>query len=257
MKTSFEDIALETPRDMELGNVDKCVAHLIKSIELGEIHPDKRLGEPSLAKKLGIDRASVRVAFERLRAAGILKRVQGSGTYLNKLSVEEMLSASQVRTQLELLSVRLATAQATDREIDELMEKAVALDELNQTYFDGKKDIWRTLRSREIEFHIMIARCSRNFMLLQIMSRDSFLQMCFPFLLRIRELDAAAVAEYLGESILHASIVAAIRTRDAAAAELLMRGHTEGNVSQILRRLQPDDRYILEQGASDNEKDSA
>jgi len=49
---------------------DRCAAELIKRIEKGVLRPNHRLGEESIAREIGIGRAPVRVAFERLVSAG-------------------------------------------------------------------------------------------------------------------------------------------------------------------------------------------
>lgn len=211
-------------------NVELCTSWLLHKIEAGEIGPDTRLGEPSLAREIGVDRGAVRAAFERLEVSGLLKRVPRSGTYLRQMSPEEVHAANQVRCQLEVLGVRLAVKVATKEETAQLLKAAKLLDELTATYAKGELSVWTTIRSLEIEFHTMIARFSRNPYLLAMMNRDSFLQVCFPFLVASTNLKRGEVREYLKDSVPHVAIVRAIQKGEVTEAEALMTRHVEDAV---------------------------
>ncbi len=213
-----------------MNHVELCTAYLLQKIEAGEIGPDTRLGEPSLARKIGVDRSAVRAAFERLGASGILHRVPRSGTYLKEMEPQEVMAANQVRRQLEVLGVQLAAQHATKVETAQLVKAAKLLDELSRHYADGELSVWSTIRSLEIEFHTMIARFSHNPYLLSMMNRDSFLQICFPFLMVSNTLKREELREYLKGNIDHIEIAEAIGAGDGERAGALMAQHVEGAV---------------------------
>ncbi len=239
-----EAAAPAAPEVAEVNNIDQCIAHLINKIESGEIRHDMRLGEPSLAREIGVDRASVRVAFEKLSAAGILDRIPSSGTYLKKMTIEENRSAAQVRNQLEMLAARLAAQHATDSEIEGLVRAAEDLDELSDAYFVGRHTNWLEVRKKEIEFHSMIAKISHNFVLQLMMKSDTFLQMCFPFLIRISQIDAAKLENCYKDGVKHTSIAAVIKARDAKGAEILINKHIEDAFTALIPTLQAGDSLV-------------
>ncbi len=220
-----------------LTNAERCAAYILQKIEAGQIHPGKRLGEPSLAKELGVDRASVRTAFERLSATGILERRARSGTYLKSRSIEDLRSANQVRSQLEVLGAQLAATAATDEELAQLTTLARLLDELTEQYVCGRMSVWSSIRSLEIEFHTMVARFSHNPYLVTMMNRDAFLQVCFPFLAISTSLTQDELRRYLGDSVSNLDVAEAIGQRKPEAAASVMKRHVEDSLKLYQRVL--------------------
>lgn len=220
-----------------MNNVDRCTSYLLQKIESGQIDMDSRLGEPSLAKELGVDRATVRATFERLSATGILERIPRSGTYLKRMSLEDVRSANQVRCQLEVLGARLAATQATKDECNQLRKTARLLDELTDHFAQGKMEVWSSIRSLEIEYHTMIARVSHNPYLLSMLNRDSFLQICFPFLMISTSLKQASVRSFLQNSVTNLDVAEAIHSRDEDRAGEVMRQHVVGSLELYERGL--------------------
>lgn len=232
------------PTDGRRNNVELCISYLLQRIESGQIGMDTRLGEPSLAREIGVDRATVRASFERLSATGLLERIPRSGTYLKKMSPEDVKAANQVRCQLEVLGARLASCEATNQEMQQLLKTSRLLDELTDDYANGKMEVWSTIRSLEIEFHTMIARASHNPYLLTMMNRDSFLQVCFPFLMISTELKQASVRLYLHDSVTNVDVAEAISSRDPERAEGVMSRHVLGALSLYERGLAEQDLQI-------------
>lgn len=231
MLKTKKNVLTDSPVESEkMTNVEICTTWLLEKIESGEIGPDTRLGEPSLAREIGVDRGAVRAAFERLEMSGLLKRVPRSGTYLKQVSSEELHAVNQVRCQLEILGVRLVSQVAGKTEISQLLKTGRILDELIETYANGELSVWSTIRSLEIEFHTMIARFSKNPYLLSMMNRDSFMQLCFPFISVSIRLKRGEMREYLKDAVTHVDIVRAIQKRDVNAAEALIVRHVEDDV---------------------------
>lgn len=219
------------PEKGHTNNVDLCTSYVLQKIESGQIGLNTRLGEPSLAREIGVDRSTVRATFERLSATGILERIPRSGTYLKRMSPADIRSANQVRCQLEVLGARLAASQATEEEIEQLMKTATVVDELTNDFASGRLEVWSSIRSLEIEFHTMIARFSHNPYLLSMMNRDSFLQVCFPFLMISTSLKQENLRTYLMGSVTNRQVAEAIFSRDAEAAGRVMADHVEGALS--------------------------
>jgi len=229
MKAENEDVSRTSPNARQ-NQVERCTSYLLQKIESGEIGMGTRLGEPSLAREIGTDRATVRATFERLSATGILERVPRSGTYLKTMLPEEMRSANQVRCQLEMLGARLAATEATKDECQQLIKTAGLLDELTDDFAQGKIEVWSSIRSLEIEYHTMIARASHNSHLLAMLNRDSFLQVCFPFLMISTSLKQESLREYLQDSVTNLDVAMAIRNGDPEAAAEVIARHVLGSL---------------------------
>lgn len=213
-----------------LTNVDYCASYILQKIEAGQLTNNTRLGEPSLAREIGVDRATVRTAFERLSASGILERKARSGTYLKGMSLDEIRAANQVRCQLEVLGARLTTQHATKQEMEQLLKTARLLDELFDSYVAGQILVWSSIRSLEIEFHTMIARFSRNSYLLSMLNRDSFLQVCFPFLVASKSLKIERLREYHKDVVSNMDVIKAIQSGDPDKAAEVMVRHVQGSL---------------------------
>lgn len=218
-------------------NVDYCTSYILQKIESGELADGERLGEPSLAKELGVDRATVRSAFERLSASGILERKARSGTYLKGMSITDIEAANEVRCQLEVLGARLAAVRATDAELEQLARTAKLVDDLFESYVSGQISVWSSIRSLEIEFHTMIARFSRNPYLLSMLNRDSFLQVCFPFLIASKSIHQEQLRKYHRDITGNEAVIEAIASRDPDRAAAVMARHVEGSLV-LYRRVQ-------------------
>ncbi len=227
-----------TPRPT---NADLCASYVLQQIEEGLITSKTRLGEPSLAKEMGVDRASVRAAFERLSATGILERKERSGTYLKRMSFADLRSANQVRCELEMLGARLASVNATKKQVEQLLTTARLLDELTNTYASGEMQVWSSIRSLEIEFHTMIARFSQNPYLLSMMNRDSFLQVCFPFLAVSTTLRQSQVRRFLKDSVNNMDVAQAIQHGDPEFSGNVMRKHVEGSLELYKKAMEERD----------------
>jgi GntR family transcriptional regulator len=67
--------------------------NLIDQIESGDLHPGDRLPtERKLSEQLGVNRMTVRRAFNLLESLGLLNRRQGSGTYVADRKIERQAS---------------------------------------------------------------------------------------------------------------------------------------------------------------------
>lgn len=81
----------------------------------GAVKPGDRLTETSLAEQLGVGRATVRSAFQRLAGEGILVQIPYTGWEVASLSIKDVWELWTLRGSLEGLAARLA-AEQTDPE---------------------------------------------------------------------------------------------------------------------------------------------
>ena len=156
---------------------ESVIEQIMNLIKNNKLKPgDKLPPEREMAEKLSISRNSLREAFRVLESKGLIKSKAGGGRYLREIrkngysNTENVILSLEKSSILELLEAReifegkiaeVAAQRATTEDI-ELIEKA--LDKTNKEEIsNGKKT------ESDTEFHLAIARASRNFVFVNIM----------------------------------------------------------------------------------------
>ena len=103
------------PRDES--NVERLYLELRDRAMRYEFKPGARINEKQLGAQLGVARATLREALNRLVAEGLLELVMNKGFYRKAISVKEVFDLYQVRIALERQAVLLAVQRAPDEEI--------------------------------------------------------------------------------------------------------------------------------------------
>ena len=198
----------------------------------GEWRPgDKLPSETELAEQFGISRITVRQALQRLRALNLIETRLGEGSFVKTVEIDQPLdnlisiaylgtkTQSQVlefRTILEVASAGLAAIRAGDEDLLLLQEnlshmKAIAAQKDDDAFSD-----------LDLEFHTAIGQITKNPLIIRTNS----------ILRDVLEPSMKEVIQRMGyETALryHAQIIDAIRQKDSALAEDLMRKHIEEN----------------------------
>ena len=195
---------------------DRAFEWLEEAIVKGDITPETKLDEVSLAKDFGISRGPVREAIRRLEGKKLVERVPHVGARVASFSKSDLRETLYVREALEGMACRLATERISDAEIDDLQKlleghaKQGAL-KAGEYYFQ---------RPGDYDFHYRIIKASGNEKLIQLLIDDLY------HLLRIFRYRSSSRKGRAQEALIeHRGIVAAMRARDADAAENLMRKH--------------------------------
>ncbi|WP_083513389.1 FadR/GntR family transcriptional regulator [Curtobacterium luteum] len=217
---------------------DDAIARIQQMIVSGELQPGQRLPpEKELSESLGLSRNSLREAVKALELIRVLDVRRGDGTYVTSLEPTVLLEAVsfvvdmhhdrslvdllEVRRILEPASAVLATARASEQQIDELATLMVAVDDST-----GVED----LVAHDLQFHSTIAAIGGN----QYLS--GLLDALSSKTVRVRVwrglTQNGSVQRTLDE---HAAIVDAIRRRDPQLVQSLVVAHVEG-VERWLRR---------------------
>ncbi len=206
---------------MKLGSqADRCAAEVIAQVRNGTLRPSQKLGEESVAKKMKMGRAPVRIAFERLVSAGILSRVHRSGTFVRKIGLEEYCQLLDVRAVLEGLASRLACERITPPELARLEEMAKEMDELLPNLAASASPDWGEVVKMEAEFHAEIARLSGNLVLPRILAVQDLVRCCFQMGVRLNM--PATHGDHIPQ---HLEVVRALGSGDPDRAEKTLRDH--------------------------------
>ena len=109
---------LERPAPLRQVVTDE-IADMIIS---GELQPGEHLVEQELAAQLGVSRQPVREALQRLHSEGWVDLRPGLGAFVHTPTAEEADQLLAARTLLEAESARLAAANASPAQVEQLRE---------------------------------------------------------------------------------------------------------------------------------------
>ncbi|WP_170345418.1 GntR family transcriptional regulator [Ruegeria atlantica] len=200
---------------------------LLDEIREGALLPGDRLREIDLSNRLGVSRTPVREAIRQLEADGLVTHVPRQGATVRSLSYAEVMELYEMRAVLEGTAARLAARAASDIELDEL---EVLNDQLAQAGTGPE-----AARINRV-FHATLLDVAKNrFLAKSMLSLQKALLILGPSQLLDNERADAAVAE-------HRRIMAALKSRDSAAAEMEMRTHIQAGQRMRIRALQERDR---------------
>ena len=185
-----------------------------------------RMDERRLAEQLGISRTPVREALMRLEQEGFVETRARRGVYIRRKSLTEILEMMTVWAALESMAARLACAEATDAEIDELRRVGTEFTP------GGAKAHIGEYSETNIEFHLHILRISRCRMLEELAAG------LFTHLKAVRRKALRDTARAEDSVVDHMNIIEAIEARDADLASSLVREHTL-RLHDYLRRTWP------------------
>lgn len=193
---------------------------LLEDIRSGTLAPGARLRETELAERLGISRTPVREAIRQLETDGLVVHLPRQGATIRSLDHAEVVELYEMRAVLEGTAARLAARAASDIELAEL---AALNAELEQA------PVGAAARELNRVFHRTLIDAARNRFLIKSMSAlQKTLLILGPTTLADPERAISAVAE-------HAAVLAALRARDGAGAEVAMRAHVEAALSARIR----------------------
>ncbi len=194
------------------------------TIEVGEKLPP----ETNLAERFGVSRNILREALKILKERGLIKVKSGDGIYvvkpkidvlgnmvnrlmiLGNITIEDLY---EFRLILEVKACGLASERINKEEIEKL--KSI----LNNMSSDFKnKEKWA---NDELEFHLLIAKTSRNNLLYSFLSPIS--NLLYKLFLKPRYDEEAKDIALSGHSL----IIKSLENRDKNLAEEAMQKHIE------------------------------
>jgi DNA-binding GntR family transcriptional regulator len=190
---------------------------LLERVLSGFYPPGSRLGETRIAQELGVSQAPVREALRDLEQLGCVEYEPFRGSSVRELSIDDLLEAFPVRAALEGLAARLAATNITAEELDRL---AALIAEMR----DAKEPLGES--TADTSFHETIVGAARNQTLATLWQRlqphaRTFISLTMP---KFREGSVAAR---------HEPILAALRARDADAADAAMREHLQDAADRL------------------------
>lgn len=193
----------------------------------GETKPGERLNQQSLARELGVAQGTVRESLLELQWLGLVRSVDHLGVFVDRLDVNHVCEAYQLREMLEGLAARLACRHAGRADLAELRSMADQIYRLAQD--DGAETA--TLDRR---LHLSITELSRNSTLIRLSQTYRALSM--------------TVRAFRDPSIIHAEhlrIIDAIEHNFMDEAERQARSHVIG-AREMIEKLAAEGRFVPE-----------
>jgi DNA-binding GntR family transcriptional regulator len=217
-------VAIKEESDGPLAN--KVFDHLLNAIYQGKLAPGSIINEVSLANEFGVSRGPVREAIRRLQGIQLITREPYVKARVMSLSAQSALELFQMRMALEGVAAGLAAKHMTDSEI------AALLAEMEQDRQLCIEDPQGSMELRVFDFHESVVRAGRNQRIINALCGDLY------HLLRMYRRHSGAVLERKDNAYAeHWQILRAIKSRDSALAESLMRSHIERAANHLFKQL--------------------
>jgi DNA-binding GntR family transcriptional regulator len=190
--------------------------HLIKEkIITLELAPSSVIDEQALMEELELGRTPIREALHRLATEGLVNIVPRRGMFVANINITDLQKVFEVRMLLEGFCARLAAERITEEQITQM---EAVLQELEQA---PNRDV-EALMALDERFHALLYQAPGNEFLAEALDR------LYAQSLRLWYLVVDRLADLVGEIAVHREIIPALKARDGAWAEALMRQHIAG-----------------------------
>ncbi|CAN1493488.1 GntR Transcriptional regulators [Rhabdaerophilaceae bacterium] len=203
--------------------VPQLISRLRQAIIELKLKPGQLLSEKEIALRFGVSRQPVREAFIKMAEASLVQVLPSRGTYVSKISVKEVLNARFVREAIECAVVREAAGKIDSKALGRLsglieaQERAAA--SFDNVAFTGLDEAFHRAiaDSVDCDYAVRVVEAARA-------QTD-----------RVRHLSLPEASPFLVLIEQHRDLVAALRARDAVAAEDAMRRHVREILSALPR----------------------
>jgi DNA-binding GntR family transcriptional regulator len=187
-------------------SISDQIAEVLRNLIVsGDLNPGDRIVESRVAKRLGVGQPTVREALVTLEHQGLVVRKTNQGCIVTTLTRDEISQILKIRGELEIMAVELAVENATEADIDELLEitgdMRAAAEEKNITAFF----------THDFRFHDKLWKASGNTFLPRLLAQLMLPLLAFLF---IRNLRNHSHIDMNKSSDAHLEIVNVIRSRD-------------------------------------------
>ena len=201
------------------------VADKLQQWILDEMKPgDKLPPERQLAEMFGVGRSSVRDAVRRLQAMGLVEPRQGHGTVVCEVSDHSIISPL---SSVLLRKWKLVGELLDVRKIIEPGIAARAAGNASPEHISTMEEILRRQGGKLSRGESAIAEDSEFHYCLALAADNSVLDVLMDLLQKSREQSLQLKGRPAKSLAGHRRIVAAIKRKDAAGAEIAMRQHLE------------------------------
>ncbi len=190
--------------------VNKVYDYLYNGILSGDIPLGSPIAELEVGKALGLSRSPVREALKRMEGEGLVSHYVGRGTFVTDITVRDLEEIFELRIMFELHSLPSACVYMDDETLSELQNGFERLNEnsTEQEYFDTNRIL-----------HSSIISYGGNLRL------EKFYKMLLAQFAIVNRISARDPEHFDMSKEMHLNIVKAMKARDVARAQELLREH--------------------------------
>lgn len=200
---------------------EKTIVELRNSILKGEFDPGMHLTEALLSERFKVSRTPIREALNQLQKEGFVKITPAAGARVVKLSLKETFDIYDILIVLEGAASRLACPLIRDDQLDKLEEYQILFEKALKEKNDD------LLFDLNIQFHWLITEATKNSYLIEM--RINFRRLVD----RIARVFPQVPGQCEETIVWHRKIIDALKARNPALAEFVMREHL-GNAKKRL-----------------------
>lgn len=218
-----------TLNTLEFSRIGSLAYQAIRDAIFSEEFPQgSRLNQDELAKRLGVSRAPVRDALNRLEAEGLVKTLSRSGgVVVAEISEREMMDIYELRAILDSASVRLACERMSESDLMRLQETVDETERVTEA-----KDL-NAIVQAHANFHYMIYAGCGNAELTRVARNLWDRSYRFRLMALSNEENARRGLTQ------HRAILVALQARDAARAVALAEEHDRSSIRHLRTRIKP------------------
>lgn len=202
---------MKKPMEKHLTLREKILENIRDAIISGALKAGSRVSEPDLAERYGISRTPIREAFRQLESEGYLTVIPRRGAVVSNFSEKDVEEFYAIKSILEGYAARRACEKLTTKELDRLQTINDRLTELA-----AHNDI-KTFFKIHNDFHDVFIKAADNEKLRELINS---LVTRFQ---RLRLMSLSLPGRMESSVQEHEKIIEAFRSKDAEAAEMLVR----------------------------------
>jgi DNA-binding GntR family transcriptional regulator len=190
-----------------------------------DFKPGECINEASVSALLGLGRTPVHQALDRLMIEEMVEVIPRKGVIVKPVILQDVLQMVDVRLINETQCARLAAERADDSHIEGM---AQVLDRARRAI--AGRDI-HTMMSLDREFHLLLARATKNFELAEVLRKLNERSLRFWFI------SFTTPDHHHSFQQQHEAIFEAVRSHNGDEAERAMRAHIEAFRKSVVRQL--------------------
>jgi len=235
------------PRDLvmlkQTSLIDQIVTEIEEKIRSGQFkNGDMLASQDELAKTMGVSRASLREAFNRLQLMGLIKIKQGRGTFVRELTSGDFMSSLSSflilnkESAIELLEARLEIESSVAKMAAEKgnKEKILKIEKILTRMGKAiKSDDLEKFIERDVQFHVAVAESCDNAIMIKIVG---ILRRLMKQLIERVFYDVVVDQHELMRATyhFHERVYDAILNRDPEGAKRAMQQHLDNVMERIM-----------------------
>jgi DNA-binding GntR family transcriptional regulator len=196
--------------------VDEALVQLRRRIEQRQLMPGEALRLDALSQDLDMSVQPIREALRLLESEGLVERSNNRGVVVAKVSLEQVIELSCLRTIFEPIMVSLATVRATPEDLVAIRRSHEHIRSLIQ-----QGTSWEEIIPLTIEWHLQVYAAARSSYLSDFLTR----------VWTAIRINSAWRNSHAADTVIeHERVLSAMEARDAAEAARAMREHVRESV---------------------------